>query len=35
MVGIEFFNVTFATDDPNEDSAKILLIKQIEYDDEV
>ena len=35
MVGMEFFNVTFATDDHNEDSDKILLIKQIEYNDEV
>ena len=35
MVGMEFFNVTFATDDHNEDSAKMLLIKQIKYNDEV
>ena len=35
MVGMEFFNVTFAMDDHNEDSAKMLLIKQIKYKDEV
>ena len=35
MGGMEFFNVTFAMDDHNEDSAKMLLIKQIKYNDEV
>ena len=35
MVGMKFFNVTFATDDHNKDAAKMLLIMEIKYSDDV